>query len=127
MEKTLRNSIFGLALVSAAGLGMSFVYGTINPKKWLEIEKTAQREEQLYERARINAIDCVDSGGAGLNFNELNDLYSKAGITFGLGEPAYNVDFKSGLAKLIPSTLIEVPRLTRQDLERVAESCEEER
>ena len=112
MGRILRNAILG-AIIAGTYLGIS-----------LEGRKN-NKERQEYNTLAHQAVECTDNDGIeGHSFDELKELYRKAGVRLDLVEPSFGVDFLTGVIVPIGGAYKEVPKLTKQDLQRVVESCD---
>ena len=102
------------AFIGTGILISSLFFGTPNVLRWNEIserrEKARQEYNQLYDRAE----KCVEQDGlSGLtSLREVNDLYSRAGKPIRIDRGRFGE--------------IIIPEPTRENLEKVVQSCEAE-
>ncbi len=105
---------FGSAGLIVGFLAGSFIAGTPNVTRWSKIAEQRERAEQEYNELYRKAAQCVEKDRVdGLNLNELTELYSRAGMNLNVNP---NLDPQAVTFRL--------PRLTRENLEKVVKSCE---
>lgn len=127
MKRILRNAIFSAFGIAGVFVGSYLGTGTLNPTKWVEVVRDDKRENQEYSTLVDEVTQCVNRDNIeGYSFNELNELYRRAGVELNLEETSFNINFQAGWINTSTGAIIEVPKLTKQDLQKVVESCEAE-
>ena len=134
LKETLKDSRKYLphAIVSLSA-GASLLYlltsilsGTYNPLNWSENIRQREREIQEYNAVVNQVTKCVDRDRIpGFSVNEINELYQRAGIDFEAPPQSdFEANFWKGAFYRPREQEIRGPPLTKNDLERVALSCQ---